>query len=769
MVASELSKPRRIELILRQIESLPTLPVIATRLLSLTASDEAHAREVIQLVSSDPSLTAKVLSLCRSAEKGLRADVLTVDRAVVLLGFNAIRNAVLSVKVFEFFDNLSREHRVIRTEKHNPYVLEPQDDQDGPAGDPFDRLAFWTHSLAVAVVAESIANRHTNDTGFDAGEAFVCGLLHDIGKLALDYVLPKSFARVIELTDLNQGNIAEYERRIVGIDHHTAGKRLAEQWQLPHRLQDCIWLHGSSYESLPKLEHRRLIGLIGLSDLIVRRQHIGYSGNFLFKQDVNDLIARLELKREVVEQATSELFDELEIRGKSLGLHDEPSRELFLRSIQHANEALGRLNQTLERRSRSSAIQARILETISSFHAGACPGRTVQDVLDAVVESACSVFGRGFYGVLYPTEPSSSDNETWLISQYTQDGRPVHSQYIAAPPHSEDITKIDVTESVGLNMMGLLPWIADYLIEAQDLRHVRLLPLSCGWGTVAVLLHDRTNLPGWNHLAPLVNSWGAAIASSSQHDGARRLSEQLTEANSALAEAQDRLLRQESMARLGEMAAGAAHEMNNPLAVISGRSQLLSMTLPANSKEQKAAETIYQESHRLSDLITCLHMFADPPRPERKRTNLGSLMEQTISKFRAEHPSSKRKSYDVMLKIKGTIPDVHIQPDHIERAVTELLLNALQANPKHPINVVVQQEPGARGVIIQVVDDGDGMDRHTLDHALDPFFSAKPAGRQVGMGLPRAQQLVAAHGGTLDLRSTTGEGTTVTLSLPLDS
>src|SRR5699024_10210379 len=114
----------------------------------------------------------------------------------------------------------------------------------------------------------------------------------------LHHVLPKSYARVIELADLNHGNIAEFERRIVGIDHHTAGKRLAEQWGLPHRLADCIWLHGSSVDALPKLEHRRLVELVCLADLIARRQHVGYSGNYAIKQDVEQLAGRLNLRLE---------------------------------------------------------------------------------------------------------------------------------------------------------------------------------------------------------------------------------------------------------------------------------------------------------------------------------------------------------------------------------------------------------------------------------------------------------------------------------------
>lgn len=771
MIASvEPGKPRRIELILRQIDSLPTLPAIATRLLSLTSDDDSHARDVVELIAADPALTAKVLSLCRSADKGIRDEVVTIERAVVLLGFNAIRNAVLSVKVFEAF---GAQPRGQGAEARVPSPEAGHGAQDAGAGaeNRFDRVAFWTHSLAVGILAERILANGPRLGSLEPSEAFVCGLLHDVGKLALDHVLPKSFARVVELADLNQGNIAEYERRVIGIDHHTAGKRLAEQWGLPHRLQDCIWLHGTPYDTLPKLDHQRLVGLIGLADLLARRHHVGYSGNHTPTQQVQALCDKVGVSMAAVEAAVAELHEQLEVRGRALGLHDQPSEGLFLESIQRANQALGRLNQVLERRGRASALQQRLLDAIAAFHAGNAPGQRVQDVLDACVESARGLFGQGFYAILYPSGKGGDDPgaaETWLISEYNADGRPTHAQYIEPPPHVSDLRRLDGSQALSLDLMAILPWIADYLIHAPDLRKVRLLPLACGWGTAALLLHDREHLPPGNQLVSLTSTWGGAIAAAAQHDGARRLGEELAQANSALADAQDRLLRQESMARLGEMAAGAAHEMNNPLAVISGRSQLLTMTLKAGSNEHKAAQTIYEAAHRLSDLISSLRMFADPPRPKRQQVHLGALLDEVVKRVTGQYVKGKDATL-ISLQVRQPLDIIHVDPEMVRNAVSELLVNAIQAKPRSSVQVVAQMQMSIREATVQVIDDGEGMDEHTLAHCMDPFFSAKPAGRQVGMGLPRAQQWAAAHGGAIGIRSTPGKGTTATLHLPLDS
>jgi signal transduction histidine kinase/HD-like signal output (HDOD) protein len=762
------AKSRRVEMILRQIDSLPTLPAVAVRLLALTARDDTDARQVIEVVASDQALTAKVLSLCRRADLGLRDGSITIEKAVVLLGFTAVRNAALSLKVFEVLDDPASVNRALGSSVDTPSSSHSSGvSVTAPAPVRFDRQGFWRHSLAVALCAEFLAYAHRDQPDLSPGDAFVCGLLHDIGKVALDYVLPKSMSRVIELVELNQSDIAEFERRIIGLDHHTAGKRMAEQWQLPQRLQDCIWLHGSAYETLPKLEHRRLIGLVGLADLIVRRQHIGFSGNFVMHTEPAALARAIGLDPSSIDDAIKRLPDELQRRASILGLEEKPSRELLLQSIQNANSALGRLNAQLDRKTHAATRQVQILDAITAFHSAVTPGRSVLDTLNSVVSSATQVLGSGFYAMLCQNGPG----QPWLIAQFDDQGQERHHQVVEPPPHAPSLASFNPAEPVAVGLAAILPWIEDYLIDAQDLRQVKILPLSCGWGTVALLLHDRPSVPALRQITSLTSTWAAAIASAGQHEGARRIGEELVEANRTLAATQERLLRTESLARLGEMAAGAAHEMNNPLAVIVGRSQLLAMKLPAGSNESKAAHVIAEQANRLSDLITAMRLFADPPRATLKPSDVSVLLSNAIQQANASASSDSGRGNPVTinLQVRQPMPPVPLDGEQFASAVKELLLNAIQSAPKSAIHVSAQLEPVQRRLMIQVTDDGCGMDAHTLAHATDPFFSNKPAGRRVGMGLTRAQQLAVAHNGQVELRSTVGSGTVATLWVPLDS
>src|SRR5947207_2016153 len=94
-------KEKRVELILQQLQQLPTLPSVAVRIMEITGRDDSSIAEVVQLISADQSLTAKILQLVHRSSSGVRGEVNSVERAVVLLGFEAVRSAVLAVSVFQ--------------------------------------------------------------------------------------------------------------------------------------------------------------------------------------------------------------------------------------------------------------------------------------------------------------------------------------------------------------------------------------------------------------------------------------------------------------------------------------------------------------------------------------------------------------------------------------------------------------------------------------------------------------------------------------------
>ena len=374
---------RRAELVLHEIEALPTLPGVAARLMKIASAEDADLREIMRLIESDPTLTARVLSLCRRAELGLGSRVTTVERAVVLLGLEAVQSVVLSVQVIDWAREVERARGASRT----PH-------EGGAPGVNFNMSGFWRHSIATACCAELLAKKHKR-LGVSPSEAFAAGLMHDLGKLALRLVLPSAYATVVELSMKRQADIADVEREVIGMDHHTAGRRLAERWELPGLYQDVMWLHGQDPASVPKERHAALVGLVTVSNAMCRGMHLGWSGNHVPVAGFDDLCAPLGLELDRVEAVLPVLLDGVSERCAELGVSDEPTEQLVVESLKSANRQLARLGETLARRARSVEDQSRVIDALGAFHAAVENESGVREVLEAVTMSAQVALGGG--------------------------------------------------------------------------------------------------------------------------------------------------------------------------------------------------------------------------------------------------------------------------------------------------------------------------------------------------------------------------------------
>lgn len=334
------------EVVLSHLDSLPTLPAIAVRLLQVTALSDSDASDVIKLLRGDQSLTARILSVAASAALGVREPVTTLERAVPLIGFAAVRSIVLATSVFDCFGKRSADSR----------------------GGAFDRVEFWKHALAVACAARRLA-RAVPDMGVDPEEAYVAGLLHDLGKVALAAVFPKAYDRIVAQVNQSRGDIADHERAVLGADHTVAGRRVAERWRLPRDLQETIWLHHLAADALPSSVGRpRLIGTVQLADTLAREQRIGYSGNHVFYETSPRLADRLGFTVTHLSVVVEALGTDVAEQATLLGLDGETPQAVYVKAMTRANAELGRLNAELLSGNRRLAAGARYFKEIGRAH-----------------------------------------------------------------------------------------------------------------------------------------------------------------------------------------------------------------------------------------------------------------------------------------------------------------------------------------------------------------------------------------------------------------
>ena len=736
-------REKRVELILQQLEELPTLPAVALRVLQATGDDNASAHDVVELISSDPALTTRLLQLLHTAGVGVDSQLESIPMAVVLLGFDAIRNMTLALSVFQAFG-----------------------DQQQNKKSHFQRAEFWKHSIAVACCAELMAMKLKPDTGnqpaITSSEAFVCGLLHDIGKIAFDAALPKSFDRVVEAADLLRTNIADLERNIIGLDHTVVGKRLAEKWGLPTCLCECIWLHGQNPTSLPATtKNPRMINLITLADHLVREQHLGYSGNYTFPISRKALMDAIGIQHDDVDQCLRELVSHVEPRAEALGLNSITSNELYLQSLSQANKELSRTTQQLSAKNKKLSVRAKYFDAMSKFQSACRAQSTPRQILEAIGQVAVDVLDLTSAAMVsIPHDDGIA--ETLLVDA---DGEVFQHSTVECP-------KIFPAMGGGLGPVlsagNELDWLMSHISPrlAYDQRYWVALELEgrciggIVWGAKPGEANRLANQV--QEITGLLVGWSLALGNAQIREEYKKISEQLADANRLYLAAEEKNQRSKTLISLGEMAAGAAHEMNNPLAVISGRSQLLTLQL-TDPKQKHAAELIFEQSHRVSEIITELMDFAKPAPPVRAETDLVELVERALHEAKLLSDPADR-SIEVTI---ADVPTVMVDPKQLTAALTEVISNAIQATDENRGHVTIHAafETSSNKVVISINDNGCGMDDETLKRAFDPFFSSLPAGRRRGLGLAKALRWIQASGGTIQLESRVGIGTRTVILL----
>lgn len=743
LTQSDHLQAKRVELILQQLEELPTLPAVAARVLQVAADADGTVDEIVSLISSDVALTARILQLVHRADLGAGADAITLQRAVVLLGFEAVRNAVLAVSVFETFAG-SNSHPT-----------------------QFSREEFWKHSVAVAccaeLLAEAIQTADGRDAGFSPSEAFVCGLLHDLGKVALDAILPKSFARVVEAVDLLRSNIADVERMVIGLDHMVVGKRLAERWELPQIIRETIWLHGQLPEALPaSVKYPRMINVVTLADLTVREQHLGYSGNWTFTLNRKRLIEAIGLTQQSVDDANSKLMDRVGSRARALQLGQASTQELYQQALMRANQELGRVSSQLAAKNKRLVVRAQFFDVMSAFQGELRPDASPQNVLRAIGQTAVGVLGVTCIGAFSLT-PGQGFAEVLL---FDESGDIFESSLVDCPrPPTGGESGDGPVLHAGNELDWLLSAISPRLVGDQRFWICLNAEETCVGGVVWGAATGESQRLGTQtqELSAIAGGWALALRTAQIRDESRAIAEQLAEANRRLQSAQSEILHSKMMTSIGEMAAGAAHEMNNPLAVISGRSQLLSGQL-TDPKHKAMAHLIYDQSHRLSEIITELMDFAKPVPPRPEETDVADLISRALHDAK-QHTDPADRTIELTM---GDVPPVMVDPKQVAAAMTEVMDNALSATDASSGHITIHAafDPYSSRVAVTISDNGCGMDEGTLKRAFDPFFSSKPAGRRRGLGLPKALRWVESSGGSMRIESRPDQGTRTLILLP---
>jgi signal transduction histidine kinase len=243
---------------------------------------------------------------------------------------------------------------------------------------------------------------------------------------------------------------------------------------------------------------------------------------------------------------------------------------------------------------------------------------------------------------------------------------------------------------------------------------------------------------------------------------------ELAEANQHLKEAEAEIRRSERLAALGQLTAGLAHELRNPLGTMKSSAELLSRQVSGESEiAREMAGYIASEVDRTNTLITRFLDFARPQKLKLETGDLTALLDRVVERFEREK-SGAATSVTVFKNYSPDIPPVAFDDQLLERALVNLIVNAAQASPQGGVVTVktrrVETSTGPN-VEIAVIDRGSGIQPKDLENIFNPFFTTKSEG--VGLGLAIVSKIIDEHGGSIAVESTPGEGSVFRVYLPV--
>jgi len=230
-------KAEAVETVIDRITTISTLPTVALKIVETVQDPDAGAKELMQAVQADPSLTMRVLRAVNSAAYGLSVRVTNLQQAISFLGFSQIRNLALTASVAEAF-------------------------RGGDDIGTYSRIGLWRHMVAVAVGARLIARRISLE---DFEDAFLAGLLHDVGIIMEDQYLHDEFAQVVAAVKEGTSPCAT-ERAILGFDHARVGEHAARKWNFPERLRLAIGSHHRSHQVTG--DHARFVQCVEAANVL---------------------------------------------------------------------------------------------------------------------------------------------------------------------------------------------------------------------------------------------------------------------------------------------------------------------------------------------------------------------------------------------------------------------------------------------------------------------------------------------------------------------
>ncbi len=739
-----------LEHFIENIKSLPTLSPVSAKLIEISSDDKCGMRELSQVISSDQALSTKVIRLANFAflnTKKHDGEISTVDRALALLGIDMVRSIALTVSIIDIFDN----------------------DLKGR----FNLEEFWRHSISCAIASELFA-KHFSYPHPD--EAFFAGLLHDLGKFILFNYQPAKYNRLITKVHTTGSRLLEKEEIHLGMGHTQAAKILMEQWNFPNALIVPAWLHHQPFTNPETDPLKNLPFIVKCANSLCHIQKFGDSGNYAGDMNVDELQTATGVTSfEKLKALSSQLLDRFEDVSNLFDWKNSTS-ELYLSSIRRSNEEFADIHIRFMQTNRKYKLHQELTNMFDklqeTLERPISTKKSMEIALELLAQTTNSkhllsfLFNWQKKTIEVWIKPSVKHSIEWLYL-------PIHDSVNTEKKYKSSEMVTIIKDSIK-NLEDETSLVTS-IINTLKSDGLTILPLQAN-GTTFGHIMTESGSTDWTeeeytelitqHAKCTSRITGQTLLVKTMDQQA----EDIARVSRNAEEHKKMLYHAERLASVGRVAAGAAHEINNPLATISIKSQIMQEKI---LQKQLDSETnfnglnlIIEQSARIAKITNDLMGFASPPEPQTLPSEVTSIIKRTLSLMEEQ---TKLSNVKVVTEFEQNVLIVDADPKQLEQVFLNLIVNANHAMKDDGGTLTIRARIRGENqqITIEFIDTGIGIEPENLSKIFDPFYTLKKIGDGTGLGLSICNSIIEGHKGKITVTSKQGNGSTFMINLPL--
>ena len=702
------------------LHNLPTLPHILLKLLDVCHQDDVNLDKIAYIVSTDPSLSVKILKLVNSAYFGLPQKVHEIGQAVVLIGTNGIKNITICACVYEAF---------------------PKFNKNGI----FNFKAFWWHSLRCAFLAKNIAAK------VDSGcpdEAFISGLLHDIGKSVLWINFNETYEDLLKDSLNDKDLLLEGEARM-GATHNEVAAWLLNRWNFQPEVVDPVFYHhekpGRIALALPQVQIVYVANKLSQDSNLEVNAGVELAQSFfgITSEECQNLIVKSNQDAKEVATSLDIDVDAHEPLSETIQEKDQNKQNSLVTEVRDVSLLMGTLEGFLTARD-----QYEILSVIST---GLKILFDIKRLLFFLIDIQKNVlFGhvsdkQGRYIQNHNLSVSLSLNRSLLVRSLLE--RRSLNSFGAATQNSLTIIDEQIIRLLGGDGMFCLP-----LCALDD--SVGVIALAIDQQNLAHLLKDRKLLTIFTN------------------KGAMALRLDYLKRNEL------DTIQKKRMEASQDLARRVVHEVNNPLGIIKNYLQILGMKLCKVNIAQEEIRIINEEINRVVHLLKDLTKFSTQRSPTKEMTDINELLVDIVKL--TKESLLKYRNVELLLDLENDLPKVTVEKDEVKQVFINLIKNAAEAMERDGKICIVtrclsapignksshEQTIAKDHLEIKFTDNGPGIPEAIKENLFEPYVSTKGGGHS-GVGLSVVYNIIKSNGGNITCDSSPDSGTVFKIELPL--